>query len=493
MAKESNNTIQTFWIMMGSLASFGFTIVSSMILSRYFDKESYGTFKQVIYVYNSLTIAFTLGIPKAYSYFLPRHDNEEAKSVINKLNLILFLNGIFFGIVIYSFAGIISRMLGNEDLESLLKIFSIVPILMLPTMGLDGILSTYRKTKFLAMYNILSKLLMLLCVVLPVILFGGNVKDAIIGFVFASFISFIVAIYFKNLPLKNYVRKSTQLSYRKIFAYTLPIMGASIWGVLISSADQFFISKYFGNKVFAEFSNGSIELPFISMIISASSVVLYPIFSKKVFENKDNSTSDIMGIWHSVFKKSAMLVYPVLIFFLCFSDLIVVILYGEDYAASSIYFQIKLIGGFFNLIAYGPLMLTIGGEKYYFRVHMVSAILIIMLDFLCVTFFDNPVLISVISCASQIGRIFAILLFISKYFKIALKDLFPLKLMFDLAIPALIFLSLTKYFIGLLNLNNYILIISCSFLYVGFFYLWAKFRNIDYLSIIRPLMKKNRI
>ncbi len=492
MTKESNNTVQTFWIMMGSLASFGFTIVSSMILSRYFLKDEYGTYKQVIYVYNSLTIAFTLGVPKAFSYFLPRFDKEEAKTIINKLNSILFLNGALFGFVIYFLSEYISKFLGNEELNYLLKIFSIVPFLMLPTMGLDGILSTYRKTKFLAIYNILSKVFMLLCVVLPVILFKGTVKDAIIGFVFASLINFVVAIYFKNLPLKGLTKRNTNLSYKNIFSYTLPIMGASIWGVIISSTDQFFISRYYGNEVFAEFSNGSIELPFISMIISASSVVLYPIFSKKVFENKSSSNNEILGIWHSVFKKSAMLVYPVLIYFFCFSDLIVVFLYGDAYQASSIYFQVKLIGSFFNLIAYGPLMLTIGGEKHYFRVHMISAVILVALDFLCVHLIKNPVLISVVSCLSQIGRIFAILIFISKYFKVSLKDLFPIKLIFDLAIPALSFLFLFRYLISFIKLENFAVIIIGSLLYLIFFILWSRYRNIDYLSIVKPLMKKYR-
>jgi len=478
--------------MMGSLASFGFTIVSSMILSRYFLKDEYGTYKQVIYVYNSLTIAFTLGVPKAFSYFLPRFDKEEAKTIINKLNSILFLNGALFGIVIYFLSEYISKFLGNEELKDLLKIFSVVPILMLPTMGLDGILSTYRKTKFLAVYNILSKVFMLLCVVLPVILFKGTVKHAIIGFSFASLINFIVAIYFKNLPLKGYVKRSTNLSYKDIFSYTLPIMGASIWGVIISSTDQFFISRYYGNEIFAEFSNGSIELPFISMIISASSVVLYPIFSKKVFENKSSSNNEILGIWHSVFRKSAMLVYPILIYFFCFSDLIVVFLYGDTYRASSIYFQIKLIASFFNLIAYGPLMLTIGGEKHYFRVHMISAILLVALDFLSVHLTKSPVLISVISCLSQIGRIIAILIFISNYFKVSLKDLFPVKLIFDLAIPALSVLLLFRYIMNFTKLENYIVIIIGSVFYFIFFLFWSRYRNIDYLSLVKPLMKKYR-
>ena len=56
---NNSNTVQAFWIALGSLFSFGFAIVSSMILSRYFPKEDYGTYKQVLYVYTTLLTVFT--------------------------------------------------------------------------------------------------------------------------------------------------------------------------------------------------------------------------------------------------------------------------------------------------------------------------------------------------------------------------------------------------------------------------------------------------
>lgn len=67
----TNNSQQAVWVAMGNLFSFGFSIVSSMILSRYFDKVDYGTYKQVMYVYSTLLAVFSLGLPSAYSYFYP--------------------------------------------------------------------------------------------------------------------------------------------------------------------------------------------------------------------------------------------------------------------------------------------------------------------------------------------------------------------------------------------------------------------------------------
>ena len=120
---ETNNSRQAAWVAMGSLFSFGFSIVSSMILSRYFDKADYGTYKQVMYVYNTLLTVFTLGLPKAYSYFLPRVNPQEAKDLINKITRLFFLLGGVFSILLFLGASLIAQFLKNPDLEIAYAIF----------------------------------------------------------------------------------------------------------------------------------------------------------------------------------------------------------------------------------------------------------------------------------------------------------------------------------------------------------------------------------
>ncbi|MFZ4724003.1 MAG: oligosaccharide flippase family protein [Paludibacter sp.] len=244
---NTNNTIQAFWISIGSLFAFGFTIVSLMILSRYFPKEDYGTYKQVIYVYNTLLVVFTLGLLQAFSYFLPRIPLNEAKSLISKITNLFFLLGFIFSLILFLFSKQIAVILKIPDLDLAIRIFSAVPIFLLPTMGLEGILATFRQTKFMAIYTVSTKIFMLFCVAIPVIIFNGGYIQAIIGFVVASFISFLLAFYLKFYPVREAKREKCSITYKEIFIYSLPLLFASIWGIIISSADQFFISRYFGS------------------------------------------------------------------------------------------------------------------------------------------------------------------------------------------------------------------------------------------------------
>ena len=110
---SSNNSKQAFWVLLGALSAFIFSLVSAIILSRYFTKADYGTFKQILYIYNTLLVIFTLGLPRTYSFFLPRVPIEEAKSVIKKINNILIASGLCMGGIIYFGAELFSDLLNN--------------------------------------------------------------------------------------------------------------------------------------------------------------------------------------------------------------------------------------------------------------------------------------------------------------------------------------------------------------------------------------------
>jgi O-antigen/teichoic acid export membrane protein len=443
-----------------------------------------------MYVYNTLLTVFTLGLPKAFSYYLPRVDISQANNLIKKITNIFFILGAVFSIFLFVCADPIADFMNNQDLKEAIKIFSPVPLMLLPTMGLEGILSTYRKNKFMTLYTVITRMFMLICVATPVIFFNGGYIEAIWGFVISSFISFVLALYLKYMPVKGKGKEKCEITYNQIFKFALPLLYASLWGILIASADQFFISRYFGNEVFAEFSNGAIELPFVGMIVGACATVLSPIFSRMSNEQLDPQ-KEIYPLWKSVFEKSAKLIYPLVIYSIIFADIIMIVLYGEQYECSATYFRIKSIVDFFRVIVYAPLIINIGKVKYYANVHMYGAIILIILEYISVITINDPHAILVVSVLCTLGRIFCMLIFVSKFFKVKLYQLFPLYLIFKILIPSIIILVAEHYLlVNILNLNNIIVLFISFGLYMIAFYLISSILKIDYKSLIKPLLSK---
>lgn len=488
MKKNTSNITQAFWVGMGSLSSFALGILSAAILSRYFDKAEYGTYRQILYVYNTLLIIFTAGLPKVFAYFLPRFSLSQGKDIVRKISKILFLGGMIFSIFLFAFSGIIANILKNPELEIGLKYFSPIPMFLLPTLGIEGIFSTYKKTIYIAIYNVTSRILMLLFIVLPVILFNGTYLYAIYGWMIVSVITFIIAYYFKNIPFQKINSEKAGLKLKDIFKYSLPLVAASIAGISIKAADQFFISRYYGAEVFAEFANGFIQLPFVGMITGATSIVLMPTFSKMIHDKVDKNK--ITQLWQSALLKSAVLIYPMVIFFIFNAQTFVILLYSELYINSAIYFQIAMVVNFFNIIVFAPLLFSFGETKFYFQLHFIFAIVTWVGEYLIVLTINTPVAIAVFSIIVSILLVLVAMNKVTSLLDVSFLKLFPLKHFSIIILHSLIIMILiqicNKMFLSSVDKTAVMILNGISFAIL--ILATSRFFKIDYLNTIRPLI-----
>ncbi len=134
MRLQHSNTLQAFWLGMGSLSSLSLAIVSAAILSRYFNKTEYGTYRQILYVYSTFLVIFSAGLPSVFSYYLPRYSLPQGKDIVKKITFALFILGIIFSIVLFAISGLVANVLKNPELDKGLKLFAIIPTLLLPTL-----------------------------------------------------------------------------------------------------------------------------------------------------------------------------------------------------------------------------------------------------------------------------------------------------------------------------------------------------------------------
>ncbi|MBK6963930.1 MAG: oligosaccharide flippase family protein [Bacteroidales bacterium] len=489
LINREGNTIQAMWVAMGSLSSFALAIVSAAILSRYFNKTDYGTYRQILYVYSTLLIVFAAGLPTVFSYFLPRYSLEQGKDIVWKVTKVLFLLGAFFSIFLFGFSGIIADLLKNPELKTGLKYFSPIPMLLFPTLGIEGIFSTYKKSIYIAIYNTLSRLLMLLFIVLPVIILKGSYLYAIYGWIVVSVISLILAFRFKQIPFRGILSEKSGLSYREVFGYSLPMVAASIWGIAIRSADQFYISRFFGAEVFAEFSNGFIDIPFVGMVTGATSTVLMPMFSKMIHDK--SNIEDVLNLWKSALLKSAMIIYPVVFFFLFNAKNVVVFLYSDTYTNSAVFFQISMMVNFFNIIVFIPLILAMGKTRFYSRVHAAMAICAWALGYAVVLIFNSPVSIAILSVVISIVKILIFVLFVAKLFGISPIKLFPVDKILVLSIHSIITMVVITAGIRYLlpDMELFVELILSLTGFVVLLLLTSKLVRINYLMLLDPILK----
>lgn len=486
---ETNNSKQAMWVAIGQFLSYAIGIVTPMILSRYFDKGDYGTYKQVMYVYSTLLTVFSFGLPRAYSYFIPRVSMGESKDVVKKITGIFIILGLIFSAILFFGAHIIAVILKNTDLELALKYFSPTPLFLLPVMGLDSIMAAYKKTQFIAVYSVTTKVLTIFLIILPVILFNGSYIHAIIGFDIASLISFLLALYLRNLPTKDIPLEKTSVTIKEIFLFALPLMTASIWIMIFNSANQFFISRYYGNEIFAEFSNGFIEFPIVPMVVSSVATVLLPLFSGMVLQNKEK----IKTVWTNALTKSIKIIYPMSMFCIFFANVIMSCFFGKQYENSGIYFVIKNFDGFFTVIPFYPIILALGKTKQYSNVHLVMAIAIIPLEYLVVLLGLPAYVIGIVFILCCFIKVVLQYLIVAKSTNMKAIDLIPfgtiLKISGLAAIAAILPFVAVRINSGL---NHFVLLAIATALYFICYYIICWVGKVSYKDVLSGYLSNNK-
>jgi O-antigen/teichoic acid export membrane protein len=487
---NSSNTSQAFWIALGQFIALCLTIGSTMILTRYMDKFNYGTYRQVFYVYTTLLSVFTLGLPKSYGYFLPRMSKEEGKDFVNKLTRIFILLGAVFSLILFIGAPIIAGILKNQELLFALRIFSPVPIFLMPTLGLEAIYATYRETHMAAIYSIVTRILLFICVTIPAFLFSISYREVVLGFVLSAFLNFILALYLKNRPFRKVTKVKTSVTVTEIMIFCLPLMGAGIFNILINSTDQFFISRYFGTETFAEYSNGAMELPFIGMIVGACSTVLLPVYSS-LSKNKCLSHDDsekIVNIWNNVLCKTVMLIFPLIIYCIVYSDEVMVVLYGKQYLVSGKYFFIMLFNNFFSVISCYPLLLALNKAKEYSLAYLFNFVLLAFFEYVVIRLFSTVEAVCVVSVLCLCLRVIIFMQIIAHELKVKVMRIIPTKTVVYVVLLSVV-LATTLH--NLIYIDSYLvsIIVTLPIFFVALLGL-SKPLKLDYLSIVKPLLKK---
>ncbi|WP_289859642.1 oligosaccharide flippase family protein [uncultured Muribaculum sp.] len=419
----SSRTVQASWLALADLLSLSIGLITAAILSRYMTTAEYGTYRQIIYVYTTLLLVFSLGMPNAYSYFLAKAPIEEGRDIVRRLTMIFMCLAIIFSSVLFFGADIIASILDNRLLTVNLKYFAITPILLMPVIGVKNILIVYGMSKTIIIYAISGNLFTIVCTVIPVVIFSYGTTGAVIGFVASSFATCIIGLYISVLPFKNINSRNSNLATKDIFNFSLPIFTSNMYGLIITSASPFFVSRYFGVDDFATYANGYRELPFASMVILPTARILLPEFSR--MSKSGIITKELVILWKNVIFKSAAIIYPLTIFSCLFATEIMSSIYGDKYSDAAPLFIIATLVNFIRIVPYMPIMLALGKGRQFANSHLFTAILLVGLDILSIALFPTLTSIAVCTTLSRIICFIILITLISKVLNTKAKDIFP--------------------------------------------------------------------
>jgi O-antigen/teichoic acid export membrane protein len=368
-----------------SVADFSRLAIKALvgfILARLFTQADYGSFRQLYLVYTTFSALLLLGLPQSILYFLPKIKDEKKRSQFVQQCMVVFsVLGVLFSIGIFIFRHLLSVLFHNPALEVLLFLYCLYPIFAFVSLYYNYTMLAFQNTRSVAKFTIFSIIVEALCV-LGAAFITRDLFYTTVGILLAALIQYLYAM----INLRGYSSRSFHFDanlLREQLHFSLPIGLAAIVGLLAIQIDKFVISSYYSPEIFAVFSVGAMEVPLISIVLTAVNSVLMPELSKLDI-NKDRNR--IEDIFRSAVRNNTLMIFPMFVFFFIFAKDFLVILYSERYAQAVIFFRIYLITMPLRIVIYNTLIQVGAKTKFIFYTSIIALVLNLILNLVLVHF-----------------------------------------------------------------------------------------------------------
>lgn len=351
--------LKVFSLSFGKVLTSVIGLVSVMILSRILSLGEYATYRQTLLVYSFSVPLLTLGLPDAIYYFLGDELHRKRGIVNDTLFLLLCIGGLFGFFLLVGGNSIIADRFNNPKLAETLQIFSVYPIFTLPLATVTAVLVVQSRLKQLLVFNIFSRLLLFLLVIIAAIRFS-TAKSLIYAEVISGGIVFGVLLWLLNHSVPSDQPSIKLNGMKRILLYSIPLGLASMIGTISAQMHQVLVSTLCSPSEYAIYTNGTFEIPFIGVITGSIATII--LVELRRF-TASGQIYEALALFRKAAIPSSMILFPVMIYLFIFADQFISVLFSEKYLASVIVFRISLLILPARIIYYGSALLAFGLSK----------------------------------------------------------------------------------------------------------------------------------
>jgi len=299
-----------------------------------------------------------LGLDRALYYFIPQEKENSRKLVVENLLLLTVTGTIFFLFLVLGGNELLAKRFSNPLLETTLLILAPYFLVMIPAQSMGACLIAVNRTVLVAIYNPISRLIVLAAVLCPVY-FSTTVVTATKGFVYGTIATGVMAIYlmFHNCKGSYWPDFS---GMKKQVLYSFPLGIAAIMGTFAITLDKAIVSVLTTPKIFSVYINGAMELPLMPIITSSITSILVVDFAQLHAEGRNQ---EIVVLIRRAMSKTALILLPAMFFLLCVAPEFMTVLYGSEYRASATPFRIYLLLLPLRTFVYGSVYMATGNNR----------------------------------------------------------------------------------------------------------------------------------
>jgi O-antigen/teichoic acid export membrane protein len=416
---EKGRFLQHSTFIMGSkLVNYAAVFLTGVIITRSFSKTDYGTFSQVILLAMTFSLILGVWLSKSIYYFVPLH--REKRQIVIQTYLILLILAAIAGSILWLLRERMAVWFSNPDLASLIFLVGLYMIMLTLWQLSESFFISVDRAHIYALAVLVFSLIYLS--VLSVILSKGVTLQQLIRVIIYLYAGLNLFVLGNILALPGGRGRLIEIGLlvRQV-RYAAPLFLSSFAIVLGRQLDKFIIASAYPTADFAVYFRGALELPVVTIVTFTISNMLLPQFVRLFQAGK---WKDFLYVWHQAVKKTALVIFPIVMIFLFTSQRFITFLYTQRYVHSAAIFRIYVVMMLLQVTAYDCVIQATGKTRVIFYASAFNVITNLTASLVLIRWLG----IQGAAVGFLLGQLVATsyyLASIRRIFGIALKHLFP--------------------------------------------------------------------
>jgi len=419
------------FLMASKLANYAAVFLTGVLITRSFSKTDYGTFSQAVLLAMTLSLILGVWLSKSIYYFVPQHHRK--RQIVIQTYLFLMLLAAAAGAVLWLLRHRLAVWLNNPDLAALALLVGLYMIMLTLWQLSESFFISVDRVHIYALAVLIFSLAYLS--VLGAALTRGISLVRLIRIIVYLYAGLNLFVLINMLTVPGPGGPLIELGLlRRQIRYAAPLFLSSFAIVLGRQLDKFIIASVYPTADFAVYFRGALELPVVTIVTFTVSNMLLPQFVQlyQAGEHKD-----FLYLWHQAVKKTALIIFPILVIFLFVSRSFITFLYTERYIHSAAIFRIYVLMLLFQVTAYDCIIQATGKTQFIFYASILNVATTLTASLLLIRWLGIQgaavgfFLGQLVATTYYLGRI-------RRIFDIALKHLFPWKHLFQVLGVALL-------------------------------------------------------
>jgi len=346
-------------------------------LARALSYNDYGTYGQVLLSTDIVKTIFSGGLATVIFVFLANTTNQQKKLISSNV-FFAFIIGIFSYLILIASSNFIGNLFNNNQIDNYILIYGFSIIFSLMNSSLGSVMIYYKKVKAFTFIITSTNFIKLLLLLISIQVYQ-SLNLVFVSIVFIQILQFILFYIFlrKRLIINKIVLPSAWLQLKD--GFLLSIM--SILGFFILYSDGIMVSYLTNVKDYAIYRNGAIEVPLISTLYLSIAQIILP----KITQLYSNGNfKEIIRLKNKIVINSALIIFPIAVYFIFFSKEFIVTYVSQKYVDSSIVFTIFTFTLLIRINDYLDVLISAKKNRLIVIIHLSVFILNIILNYILI-------------------------------------------------------------------------------------------------------------